>query len=66
MVICHGSPRKLIQRGSRDLIMKLPQYGKPPVEGMMGIYFRKIITAVEKGRHWRGETRQELPAAKRG
>ena len=46
--------------------MKLPQYGKPPVEGMMGIYFRKMITAMEKGRHWRGETRQELTAAKRG
>ena len=42
--------------------MKFPQ-GKPLVEGMMEIYFRKIITAVKKRR---GDSRQEVTAAERG
>lgn len=36
--------------------------GKPLVEGMLEIYFRKIITAVKKRRHWR----QAVTAAERG
>ena len=43
-------------------IMKLPQYVKALVE----IYFRKIITAMMKGWHWRGDSIQEVTAAERG